>query len=39
MKTKKQLQRQYQRIKFNTRVGKDLLPGDSSIGTPGNDND
>lgn len=35
LKTKKDLQRQYQRIKFNIRVGKDLIP--SSTGTPGND--
>jgi len=34
LKTKKDLQRQYQRIKFNIRVGKDLIP--STTGTPGN---
>lgn len=35
LKIKKDLQRQYQRIKFNIRVGKDLIP--SNTGTPGND--
>ena len=34
LKTKKDLQRQYQRIKFNIRVGKDMIP--STTGTPGN---
>lgn len=37
LKCKKELQRQYQRIKFNVKVGKDLLP--STVGTPGNEND
>ena len=37
LKYKKELQRQYQRIKFNVKVGKDLLP--STVGTPGNEND
>lgn len=32
MRTKKDLQRQYQRIKYNIRVGKDLIP--SSAGVP-----
>lgn len=31
MMQKKQLQRQYQRIKYNIRIGKDLIPG-SSVG-------
>jgi hypothetical protein len=31
---KKDLQRQYQRIKYNTRIGKDLMP-DSNIGVAG----
>lgn len=35
LKTKKDLQRQYQRIKYNIRIGKDLVP--SRVGTPGND--
>ena len=30
-KYKKDLQRQYQRIKYNVRVGKDILPG-STVG-------
>ena len=34
LKTKKDLQRQYQRIKYNIRIGKDLVP--SSTGTPSN---
>lgn len=34
LKTKKDLQRQYQRIKYNIRIGKDLVP--STAGTPGN---
>lgn len=33
---KKDLQRQYQRIKYNIRVGKDILPG-SAVGVPGKD--
>lgn len=33
LKYKKNLQRQYQRIKFNIRVGKDLLPSDQGIPT------
>lgn len=33
LKIKKNLQRQYQRIKYNIRVGKDILPG-SAIGVP-----
>ena len=33
LKIKKNLQRQYQRIKYNVRVGKDILPG-SAIGVP-----
>ena len=33
LKTKKDLQRQYQRIKYNLRVGKDIVP--STVGTPG----
>ena len=32
--TKKQIQRQYQRIKYHMRVGKDLIPG-SDMGVPG----
>ena len=35
LKYKKDLQRQYQRIKYNIRVGKDILPG-SEVGTPHN---
>ena len=35
LKQKKELQRQYQRIKYNIRVGKDILPG-SSVGVPNN---
>ena len=34
LKTKKELQRQYQRIRYNIRIGKDIIP--SSTGTPGN---
>ena len=30
LKYKKNLQRQYQRIKYNIRIGKDILPGSSS---------
>lgn len=30
MKEKKNLQRQYQRIKYNIRIGKDIIPGRSS---------
>lgn len=37
LKYKKDLQRQYQRIKYNVRVGKDILP-DSAAGVP-NHND
>ena len=33
---KKDLQRQYQRIKYNIRVGKDILPG-SAVGVPSKD--
>lgn len=33
MRQKKELQRQYQRIRYNIRVGKDILPG-SSMGIP-----
>ena len=33
LKIKKNLQRQYQRIKYNVRVGKDILPG-SAVGVP-----
>lgn len=33
MRTKKDLQRQYQRIKYNIRVGKDLVPGSSGVPT------
>ena len=36
LKYKKDLQRQYQRIRYNVRVGKDILPG-STTGVPGND--
>ena len=32
---KKELQRQYQRIRYNVRVGKDILPG-SATGVPNN---
>lgn len=32
MRTKKDLQRQYQRIKYNTRIGKDLLPSSTGVG-------
>ena len=35
LKTKKELQRQYQRIKYNIRIGKDIIP-DSSTGLPNN---
>lgn len=35
MMEKKNLQRQYQRIKYNARKGKDMLPN-SAIGVPGN---
>lgn len=38
LKYKKDLQRQYQRIKYNIRVGKDILPG-SAVGVKGGDND
>lgn len=31
MRTKKDLQRQYQRIKYNTRIGKDLLPSSTGV--------
>ena len=34
MRTKKDLQRQYQRIKYGIRVGKDILPS-SNMRTPG----
>ena len=37
LKYKKDLQRQYQRIRYNVRVGKDILPG-SAAGI-GKDND
>ena len=30
LKYKKDLQRQYQRIRYNIRVGKDILPGSAS---------
>ena len=30
LKYKKDLQRQYQRIKYNVRVGKDILPGSAA---------
>ena len=33
LKTKKDLQRQYQRIKYNIRIGKDLIPGSSGVPT------
>ena len=33
MRTKRDLQRQYQRIKYNIRVGKDLIPGSSGVPT------
>ena len=33
LKYKKNLQRQYQRIRYNVRVGKDILPG-SAVGVP-----
>ena len=36
LKYKKDLQRQYQRIRYNVRVGKDILPG-STTGLPNND--
>ena len=36
LKYKKNLQRQYQRIKYNVRVGKDILPG-SAVGVPHGD--
>lgn len=36
MRTKKDLQRQYQRIKYGIRVGKDILPS-SNYKTPGGD--
>ena len=32
LKTKKELQRQYQRIKYNSRVGKELVPGSVGVG-------
>ena len=35
LKTKKELQRQYQRIRYNSRIGKDLLP--STTGLSSND--
>ena len=35
MMQKKNLQRQYQRIKYNIRIGKDLIPG-SSVGVGSN---
>ena len=38
LKYKKDLQRQYQRIKYNIRVGKDILPG-STVGTKNFDED
>ena len=37
MKIKKDLQRQYQRIRYNIRIGKDIIP--SKTGTPGQDED
>ena len=37
MKTKKDLQRQYQRIKYNIRVGQDLLP--AGVGTDNRSNE
>ena len=36
LKYKKDLQRQYQRIRYNIRVGKDILPG-STVGLKNND--
>ena len=36
LKYKKDLQRQYQRIKYNVKVGKDILP-DSTTGLKNND--
>lgn len=38
LNTKKNLQRQYQRIRYNIRVGKDILPG-SSVGVKKYDDD
>ena len=37
MRTKKEMQRQYQRIKYNLRIGKDILPS-SDIGVGSSDN-
>lgn len=37
LKQKKELQRQYQRIRYNIRVGKDILPG-SAVGVPNSNN-
>lgn len=31
LKTKKELQRQYQRIRYNSRIGKDLLPSNAGL--------